>query len=112
MARTPPQGVSLGERASLLARTSRRDGGWVYSEFQMAEDLAGDLTLRDDGDEPQGPALTPWAVYHIQRKDPMQQPCPAPVRHCGVCHWLVEALPTSCLAARSPPAVVPRYTAP
>jgi hypothetical protein len=38
----------------------------------MAEDLANDLTLRDDGDEAQGPALTPRAVRQVQRKDPLQ----------------------------------------
>ena len=35
-----------------LAGTGRRDGGWVCSTFQMAEDLADDLALRDDSDEP------------------------------------------------------------
>jgi hypothetical protein len=38
----------------------------------MTEDLADHLALRDDGDEPQGPALTPRAVHHSQRKHPMQ----------------------------------------
>jgi hypothetical protein len=46
----------------------------------MTEDLADHLALRDDGDEPQRPALTPRAVHHIQRKRPMQQLCPAPMR--------------------------------
>jgi hypothetical protein len=46
----------------------------------MAQDLADHCTLRDDGDDAEGPALTPRAVRHIQRKDPMQQPCPAPMR--------------------------------
>ncbi len=35
-----------------LAGTGRRDGGRVCSKFQMAEDLADDLALRDDGDDP------------------------------------------------------------
>src|SRR5881409_3981468 len=35
-----------------LAGTGRRDGGWICRKFQMAEDLADDLALRDDGDEP------------------------------------------------------------
>ena len=35
-----------------LAGTGRRDGGWVCRKFQMAEDLADDLALRDDGDDP------------------------------------------------------------
>src|SRR5262249_50421869 len=37
-----------------LASTGRRDGGWVCSKLQMAEDLADHRALRDDGDEPQG----------------------------------------------------------
>jgi hypothetical protein len=37
----------------------------------MAEDLVDHLALRDDGEEPQGPALTPRAVRHIQAKDPL-----------------------------------------
>src|ERR1700757_1375931 len=53
--------------------------GGVYSEFQMAEDFANHCALRDDGDEPQGPALTPRAVHHLQRKDPLQQPRPVPL---------------------------------
>ena len=46
----------------------------------MAEDFANHRALRDDGDDAQGPVLTPRAVRHIQREDPMQQPCPAPLR--------------------------------
>ena len=72
--------MSLGERADLLASTGRRNGRWVCSTFEMAEDLADHLTLRDDGDEPQCPTLTPRAVHRIQCKHPMQQPCPAPMR--------------------------------
>src|SRR5215831_8037949 len=67
-----------------LAGTGRRDGGWVGSTFQMAEDLADHCALCDDGDEPQCPALTKRAVCHIQRQDPMQQPRPAPARRPGV----------------------------
>ena len=45
-------GVGLGHPvARCLASTGRRGGGWVYSEFQMAEDLADHFALRDDGDE-------------------------------------------------------------
>src|SRR2546427_3877317 len=50
----------------------------------MAEDLADHLALRDDGDEPQGPALTQRAVRQVKRKDPMQQPRPAPARRPGL----------------------------
>jgi hypothetical protein len=49
----------------------------------MAEDLVDHRALRDDGDEPQGPALTPRAVHHIQGKDPLQQPGPASARRPG-----------------------------
>ena len=60
--------VGLGDPVIwCLARTGRRDGGWVCSEFQMTEDLADHFTLRDDGDEPQGPARTKRAAGHIQR---------------------------------------------
>jgi hypothetical protein len=55
-----------------LASMGRRDGGWVCSELQMAEDLADHCALRDDGDEPQGPVLTPRAVHHIQCKHPLE----------------------------------------
>ena len=54
-ARTAPTrtGVGLGHPVErCLASTGRRDGGWVCRKFQMAEDLADDLTLRDDGDDP------------------------------------------------------------
>jgi hypothetical protein len=45
--------VALGDPVEwCLARTGRRDGGWVYREFQMAKDLADHLALCDDGDEP------------------------------------------------------------
>ena len=50
--------------------------------------------LRDDGDEPQGPALTKGAVHHIQRKDPLQQSRPTPAWRRGVRLRLVEALLT------------------
>src|SRR5262245_11540368 len=77
--------VDLGHPvAHCLASTGSRDGGWVCSTFQMAEDLADHLALCDDGDEPQCPALTQRAVRHIQRKDPMQQTRPAPARRPGV----------------------------
>ena len=76
--------MGLGEHVNLLASTDRRDGGWVCSTFQMAEDLADHLALRDDGDEPQRPALTKRAVRHVKRKDPMQQPRPVPARRPGV----------------------------
>src|SRR5215471_17953650 len=74
-------GVGLGHPIDrCLAGAGRRDGGWVYRAFLMTEDLADHLALRDDGDEPQRPALTPRAVHQIQRKHPMQQLCPAPMR--------------------------------
>src|SRR5215831_1241213 len=57
-----------------------RNGGWVCSEFQMAEDLANDLTLRDDGDESQHPALTKWTRAHLQGKHALQEPGPGPIR--------------------------------
>ena len=45
--------VGLGDPVTWsLAGTGRRDGGRVCRKFQMAEDLADDLALRDDGDDP------------------------------------------------------------
>jgi len=77
--------VALGDPVTwCLAGTGRRDGGWVCREFQMAEDFADHFALRNDGDEPQCPALTKGAVRQVQRKDPLQQPCPAPARRPGV----------------------------
>ena len=44
--------VGLGDPVTWgLASTSRRNGGRVCSEFQMAADLADHFALRDDGDE-------------------------------------------------------------
>src|SRR5262249_50031868 len=76
---TPGAGVGLGDPVTgCLASTGRRDGGWVYSEFQMAEDFAYHLALRDDGDEPQRSLLTKRAAGHLHVKDPLEQPCPVP----------------------------------
>ena len=42
--------VALGDPVTgCLAGTGRRDGRGVCSPFEMAEDLAHDLPLRDDG---------------------------------------------------------------
>ena len=46
--------------------------------FQMAEDLADHLALRDGGNDPQRPALAKRAAGHLQRKHPLEQPRPAP----------------------------------
>jgi len=85
--------VALGDPVTwCLAGTGRRDGGWVYRKFQVVQDLADDLTLRDDSDEPQHALLTPGAAGHLQRKDPLQQARPAPARRRGARLWLVESL--------------------
>ena len=77
--------VDLGDPVPWdLASTGRRDGRWVYSTFQMAEDRADHFALRHDGDEPQSPALTPRAVHQLQRKHPLEQPRPAPARRSRV----------------------------
>src|SRR5262249_36335345 len=75
-----------------LAGMGRRDGRRICSELQMAEDFANPLALRDDGDDPQHALLTPGAAGHIQRKDPLEQPRPAPARRRGARLWLVAAL--------------------
>jgi len=67
-ARTAPThaGVGLGHPvARCLASPGRREGGWVCSELQMAEDFAHHRALRDDGDEPQCPALAQWTRAHL-----------------------------------------------
>jgi hypothetical protein len=46
----------------------------------MAEDLANDLTLRDDGKESQHPALTKGTGSHLQGKHALQEPGPGPIR--------------------------------
>ena len=45
--------VGLVECIALLTGMGRRDGGWVCRKFQVAQDLADDLTLRDDRNDPQ-----------------------------------------------------------
>jgi len=63
---TPCAGVSLGDPITCgLASTGRRNGGWVCSALQMAEDFANHRALRDDGDEPQCPALAQWTRAHL-----------------------------------------------
>src|SRR5262249_60733510 len=54
------------------------------------------LPLRDDGNDAQGPALTPRTRDHLQAKDPLQQPRPAPARRRGARSRLVEALLAWC----------------
>jgi len=63
-----------------VAGTGRREGRGVCSTFEMAEELAHDLTLRDDGDEPQHPTLAPRAGGQLQAKDPPQEPRPRLIR--------------------------------
>jgi hypothetical protein len=46
----------------------------------MAEDLADHLALRDGGNDPQRPTLAKRTAGHLQRKHPLEQPRPAPVR--------------------------------
>jgi hypothetical protein len=90
-------GVGLGYPvARCLTSTGLRDGGWICRKFQMAKDLVDHLTLRDDGDEPQHSALTKRTRGHIQCKDPLEQPCPAPARRRGVCLRCVKTLLTWC----------------
>src|SRR5262249_18624131 len=72
--------VGLGDPVARgLASTGRRDGGWVCSEFQMAEDLVDHLALRDDSDEPQRPLRDPGGGAHLQVKAPPQEPGPRPI---------------------------------
>jgi hypothetical protein len=58
----------------------RRDGGWVCSKLQMAQELVDHRALRDDDDVPQCPALTPWTCGSLEAKAAPQQPRPRPRR--------------------------------
>src|SRR5262249_10357312 len=85
--------VALGDPVIwCLAGTGRGNGRGICRALQMAEDLANDLTLRDDGDEPQGPTRTKRAVRQVQAKDSLEQPRPAPAWRRGAHLWRVEAL--------------------
>src|SRR5262249_50304832 len=68
-----------------LAGTGWCDGGWVCRAFQMAEDLANDLTLRDDGDKSQYPTLTQWTRAHLQGKHVLQEPGQGPIWGTPLC---------------------------
>src|SRR6058998_3613109 len=59
----------------------------------MLEDLPDDLIVCDGGDEAQRPPLTPGAARHIQRKDALEKPRPAPARRSRVGLLLVYTLP-------------------
>src|SRR4029434_1083242 len=85
-----------GPRKGFLAETRRSDGGRVHRELQMPEDLADHLAVRDGGDDPQWPPLTPRAACHLQGKDALQQPCPTPARR----RWLRLLLVYPLLARR------------
>src|SRR5215471_648504 len=89
--------VTLGNPVTwCVAGTGRCDGRGVCRAFQMAEDLVAHLPLRDDGNDAQGPALTPRTRDHLQAKDPLQQPRPAPARRHGARSRRVEALLAWC----------------
>ena len=81
-----------GPGEGFLADMRRSNQGWVDCELQMLEDLPDHLALSDGGDDPQRPTLTPWVVGHIQCKDALQQPCPAPARRPGVRRLFVHPL--------------------
>jgi hypothetical protein len=101
-----------GPGEGFLADTRRSNQGWVGCELQMPEDLADHLALRDSGDDPQRPPLTERAACHIQRKDALQQPCPAPTRRRGVRRLLVHPLLTRRGNDRPTQRTVRRQTAP
>ena len=66
-------------------------GVWGDCELQMLEALLDHLALGHGSDDPQRPTLTPRAVYHIQYKDALQQPCPDPARRPRVRRLLVAS---------------------
>jgi hypothetical protein len=94
-----------------LASMGRCDGGWVCGTLQMAQDLADHLTLRDDGDEPQRPALAKGTRGHLHAKDPLEQPRPTPARRCGARLQLVKTLLTWGWEDRPTEVAVRRQTA-
>ena len=72
--------VDLGHPvAHGLASMGRRDGEWVGSTFEMAEDLADHRALRDNGDEPQRAALAQRTGDHPP--DETLAPRAAPTSH-------------------------------
>jgi len=79
----------------------------------MAEDLADDLALRDDGDEPQHPALAKRTGAHLQGKHALQEPRPRPIRGTPLCLLSVHPLLTrrrdnrltQCAMRRQTPAI-------
>src|SRR5262249_31894832 len=104
--------VGLGDPVTWgLVSTGRRDGGRVYRAFQMAEDLADHLALREAGVEPQHPLVTPGAACHLQAKDPLQQPRPTPARRLGVRLLAVHPLLPECREDRPTQLAVRRQTA-
>jgi len=78
-----------GPGEGFLVDTRRGKRGWICGTFQMPEDLPDHLALRDGGDDPQHPPLTPGAARHVHRKDALEQPRPAPARRrCAVLLFL------------------------
>ena len=51
-ARTPPRGVSLGERVYLVATTGRGNGRRDRCELEMPEDARDYCLLGEDGNDP------------------------------------------------------------
>jgi hypothetical protein len=57
-----------GPHKGFLADTRRSNRGWVCGKLQMPEDLPAHLAVRDGGDDPQRPPLTPEAARHVKSK--------------------------------------------
>src|SRR5712691_1412044 len=83
-----------GADEGCLAPTSPRDRGRIGGKFQMPEDLADHLAVRDGRDDPQRALLTHRAACHSPGKHPLEQPRPTPARRPRVRLLLVHALLT------------------
>ncbi|MGE3541897.1 MAG: hypothetical protein AB7N91_31330 [Candidatus Tectimicrobiota bacterium] len=92
----PPQqrgGIAGGGPGKgFLTDTRWGNEGWIGGELQMPKDLLDHLALHDGRDDPQRPSLTPRAACHIQGKDALEQPCPAPARRRRAVFLLLHAL--------------------
>ena len=69
-----------GPREVLLARARRRNGRWVGSEFEMAQNLANDRSVGDGGDDAEGALETHGTALQVEGKDAFEQPGPTPTR--------------------------------
>ena len=68
----------LGRRPgeTLLAQPCRRTRRWLRRAFEVAQNFANDRSGGEGRDEAQGALLTARTVFHVDAKDPLEQPGP------------------------------------